>query len=263
MMLARNAAADLDPAGWLVSEKFDGVRAHWDGRQLRLRGGGAVAAPTAFIDRLPAGMALDGELWLGRGRFDDLSGRVRRERPDAADWAGVRYLVFDLPGRPDPFSERWARLQTLLPLARPEALTDPAGPVVLSVPQQRLADRRALRQQLDAVLAVGGEGLMLHRADALWRPGRSDALLKLKPVADAEASVIGHEPGQGRHAGRLGALRVRDDQGREFAIGSGLTDAQRDHPPPVGSVVTYRWRGATASGLPRFATLWRVRPPGL
>jgi DNA ligase-1 len=112
------------------------------------------------------------------------------------------------------------------------------------------------------VVAAGGEGLVLHRADALWSPGRSAALLKLKPAHDAEATVVAHEPGRGRLAGRMGALRVRSPDGREFRIGCGFSDIERAAPPPLGSLVTYRHRGRTDDGLPRFATYLRRRPPG-
>jgi DNA ligase-1 len=47
--------------------------------------------------------------------------------------------------------------------------------------------------------------------------------------------------------------------GQRFALGSGLTDAEREKPPPVGAWVSYRYRDRTPSGLPRFATFWRVR----
>ena len=71
--------------------------------------------------------------------------------------------------------------------------------------------------------------------------------------------MIGHQPGQGRHAGRLGALRVRDAQGRGFEIGTGFTDAQREDPVPLGATVTYTFRGRTVTGLPRFASFKRLR----
>jgi DNA ligase-1 len=46
--------------------------------------------------------------------------------------------------------------------------------------------------------------------------------------------------------------------GVRFKIGTGLSDAQRRNPPPVGSVVTYRFRGLTDAGVPRFASFVRV-----
>ncbi|MGJ4749160.1 hypothetical protein ACQV5M_22540, partial [Leptospira sp. SA-E8] len=76
---------------------------------------------------------------------------------------------------------------------------------------------------------------------------------------DAEARVLAHLPGQGRHQGRLGALLVQASDGRRFQLGSGLSDALRAAPPPVGTWITYRYRGLTAKGLPRFASFLRVR----
>jgi DNA ligase-1 len=252
VMLGRDAPPDVDPAGWLVSEKLDGVRALWDGRHLRFRSGQPVSAPAWFTARLPA-EPLDGELWLGRGLFDALSGAVRRLQPLDGEWRALRYCVFDQPGANGPFAERAARLQAL---AR-----SVAWPPLVAVAQQRLADRQALAARLADVVQGGGEGLMLHRADAVWQPGRSDALLKLKPMHDAEAVVIGHVAGRGRHAGRLGALRVRGEDGREFLLGTGFSDHERETPPPPGTVVTYRYRGSTAGGVPRFASFLRVRVP--
>ncbi|MEF7613288.1 DNA ligase [Aquincola sp. MAHUQ-54] len=250
MLLAREFGPGDDPAHYLVSEKFDGVRAQWDGRTLRFRGGGRVPAPDWFTARLPL-QALDGELWLGRGRFDALSGIVRREVPDDGQWRQVKYLVFELPGAGGTFEERVAEIHRLVAEAR--------WPQLVAVEQARVPDRPALRRRLDAVVRAGGEGLMLHRADAPYHTGRSDALLKLKPRQDAEAVVIGHLPGKGRHTGRLGALRLRTPEGVVFQLGTGFTDAQREAPPPVGVLVTYRHHGFTAKGVPRFASFVRVR----
>ena len=249
-MLALRAPADIDPAPYWVSEKLDGVRAVWDGRVLRFRSGREIAAPDWFVAVLPA-QPLDGELWLGRGRFDELSGIVRREQPDPAAWQAVRYMVFDLPGAPGAFSERLSRMTHIVGQAGVNWLQ--------VVPQSRLTDRAALGRLFDDVVAGGGEGLMLHRADAHWTAGRSDALFKLTPWLDAEATVLGHLPGRGRHRGRLGALDVRTADGRRFRIGSGFSDAQRAGPPPVGAEVTYRYRELTRSGLPRFPVFLRVR----
>lgn len=107
--------------------------------------------------------------------------------------------------------------------------------------------------------ADGGEGLMLHRGAALYQPGRSNDILKLKTHEDAEAQVLGFEPGKGKYQGLVGALLVQTPQGLRFKLGSGLSDAQRRHPPPVGSWVSYRYRGLNNSGVPRFATFLRVR----
>jgi DNA ligase-1 len=239
----------VDPAPYLVSEKYDGVRGHWDGSALRYRSGRVVPAPAWFTARLPL-TPLDGELWLGRGRFDELSGIVRKSTPVDAEWRELRYMVFELPGAAGTFAERARRIRELA------AQTD--WPQLAAVEQAPVADRDALQRRLDATVAQGGEGLVLHLASAAYRPGRSDVTMKLKPELDTEAVVIAHHPGQGRNASRLGALEVRAPDGRQFLIGSGFSDAQRRDPPAVGSVVTYRYRELTPTGLPRFASFLRV-----
>jgi DNA ligase-1 len=250
MPLANLYGSHVDPALYLVSEKYDGVRALWDGRTLRFRSGRTVAAPASFTARLP-NEALDGELWLSRGRFDALSGIVRKETPAHGEWAQVRYMVFDMPRAGGRFDERARELESLVQRM--------AWPQLQAVAQLRVADRNALLRRLHEVLAQGGEGLMLRLASAPYASGRSDALLKLKPHLDDEATVVGYRAGKGRHAGRLGALQLQTPQGRRFFLGTGLSDALRDDPPPLGSRITYRYRDLTSTGLPRFASFVRVQ----
>ncbi len=248
LLLAREWPADADPAGFLVSEKFDGARARWDGQVLRFRSGDLINAPSWFTDRLPA-TPLDGELWLGRSRFEALSGLVRRQQPDDAGWHQLKYLVFELPGAGGRFADRAAALQALCSHA--------AWAPLVAVPQRPVADRAALQALLDEVVAAGGEGLVLHQADAPQATGRGRWLYKHKPLHDAEAVVLAHVPGQGQFAGQLGALQVRDDNGLVFAIGTGFSHADRRQPPAVGQRVTFTHRGTTAGGVPRFASYLR------
>jgi DNA ligase-1 len=102
---------------------------------------------------------------------------------------------------------------------------------------------------------------MLHLASAPYQTGRGDALLKLKPHLDAEAVVVGHQPGRGKLAGQVGALEVASPGGRRLFIGSGMSEAERREPPPIGSFVTYRYRDLTPGGVPRFATYLRRHEP--
>ncbi len=249
--LAQEWVPGTDPAGWLVSEKFDGVRALWDGRQLWFRSGRPISAPAWFTARLPA-MPLDGELWLARGGFETLSGIVRSRRPDDAAWQRLSYQVFELPGAGGTFAERAARLQQI-------AAAQGFAPLQ-AVAQQPVADAAALQRRLDAVVAAGGEGLVLHQSLAPEVSGRTPWLCKFKPQQDAEAVVVEHLPGRGRLAGQTGALLVQADDGRRFQLGSGLSDAQRAAPPAIGSRVTYAFQGLTAQGLPRFASFVRPAP---
>jgi DNA ligase-1 len=239
----------IDVSQYWVSEKLDGVRAYWDGRQLRFRSGNVINAPAWFIAMLPA-RPLDGELWLGRGSFERLSGIVRRTVPLDAEWRQLRYMIFELPEAPGNFSERLQQMRSI---------TAGRAPWLQPVEQFRVADARALQRKLNEIVHGGGEGLMLHLADAEYETGRSAALLKVTPWLDAEARVVAHLPGKGKYAGMLGALQVAMPDGRRFALGSGFTDAQRRNPPPIGAQVSYRYRELTRHGIPRFARYLRVR----
>ncbi len=249
-MLATTYRGGVPVAAFLVSEKLDGVRARWDGRALWTRGGARIAAPDGFTRGWPA-EPMDGELWMARGRFDEVSALVRRVGADAQAWRGVRFMAFDLPAHPGPFAERVVRMRALVSAAR--------SPHLAMIPQRRFDTTAELEAELARVVAVGGEGLMLHRGTARYRAGRSEDLLKYKPHEDAEAQVVAHLPGKGKYAGLMGALQVRTPEGRSFRIGTGFTDAQRATPPPVGAWLTYRYNGLTSTGLPRFARFMRVR----
>ena len=250
LMLANLYRPELPLADYWVSEKYDGVRAYWDGAQLWTRQGHRIHAPTWFTAGWPA-QPLDGELWAGRGRFTAASSAVARDTPDDGAWRELRYMVFDLPTHPGHFDQRLGDLQRLL-AAHPSRWLQ-------AVPQHKVVNEAALQTLLRNTVRQGGEGLMLHRGASLYRGERNDDLLKLKQHLDAEATVIGHLPGKGKYQGLLGALRVQTPQGLTFNLGSGLRDADRASPPPLGSQVTYRYLGLHADGAPRFASFVRVR----
>jgi DNA ligase-1 len=250
-MLAQNWQSSANPADFLVSEKLDGVRAYWDGQSLQFRSGRQIAAPAWFTAALPK-TPLDGELWMGRRSFDRLSGAVRKVTPVDAEWREVRYMVFDAPNTAGKFATRASQLMDWVAQA--------GVPWLQVVAQSRTTDRKALQQLLQVTVQAGGEGLVLHRSDALWLPGRSDAVRKLKLQPDEDARVVAHIAGKGRNAGRMGALLLEMPDGARFALGAGFTDSVRDLPPAVGSTVTYRYRDRTPKGLPKFASYLRVRP---
>ena len=250
LLLAQVYRPGLDLQDYWVSEKYDGVRGYWDGQKLWTRGGETIHAPAWFTAGWPS-TALDGELWAGRGQFAQAQSTVRRDNASDNAWRLIRFMVFDLPVHPGSFD---ARLPTL------QATVARIGqPWVIAVAQQRVANDAALQALLQRTVHGGGEGLMLHRGASLYRAGRSDDLIKVKMHDDAEARVVAHLPGQGKHAGRLGALLVEMPSGQRFKLGTGLSDAERNAPPAVGSWVTYRFRGTHDSGLPRFASFMRVR----
>lgn len=250
VMLANVYRAGIPLDDYWVSEKYDGVRAYWDGRRLLTRGGEPIVAPAWFTAGWPA-QPLDGELWAGRGRFAEVVSTARRQTPQDEAWRAMRFMVFDLPGDERIFDARLPALRALV--------TGIDLPWVQAVPQFKVANHVALQARLDSIVAQGGEGLMLHRGGSLYRAERNDDLLKFKPYEDDEATVIGHTPGKGKYSGLVGALLVERADGVRFRLGSGLSDEQRRAPPPPGTVVTYRYRGVNASGIPRFAVFLRVR----
>ncbi|HCL42373.1 MAG TPA: DNA ligase, partial [Pseudomonas sp.] len=193
----------------------------------------------------------EGELWLGRGSFEQISALVRTSDAPEQDWQQVRFMVFDLPTHAGAFSERVAAMARL---------SEHGSDYLVAVPQFRLASTAALERELEQVVAAGGEGLMLHHQAARYQDGRNAALIKFKPYDDAEAVVVGYTAGRGKYQGLVGALVVEDEQGRRFRLGSGLSDAEREQPPALGARVTYRYNGLTPSGLPRFARYLRLRP---
>jgi len=230
-----------EPEGWWMSEKFDGVRAVWNGSEFVSRNGKLLKAPQHMIDQMPKGMILDGELWGGRGSFQTSVGKIRR-----GDWDGISYMVFDVIDS-KPYEARQATLT---------ALSLPAWCKV--VEQVKCASYDHLDEFEDAVLDKGGEGVILRKPGSLYQHKRSDDLLKLKRGRCEEAEVIGYDDGKGRNEGRVGALLARF-AGQVFKLGSGLTDEQRDNPPAIGSMVTFSFFELTTGGKPRFPVFIGVR----
>lgn len=236
--------------GYWVSEKLDGVRAYWTGERFLSRGGHEYRAPDWFTEGFPV-HPLDGELWMGRGRFAELSGAVRQEMPDDNDWQRIRFMVFDLPDKEATFDQRLARLRVLI--------QEVESPYMALVDQQRASTHEKLMQRLDEAVDGGAEGLMLRLGSSGYRSGRSNDLLKVKQYQDAEAVVVRHLPGKGKFEGVMGSMVVELEDGRQFRIGSGFTDGERALPPNPGTTITFKYYGLTATGLPRFASFLRIR----
>ncbi|CAB9512225.1 U-box domain-containing protein [Seminavis robusta] len=260
IMLAHSYKKDnrMDPTGWLMSEKLDGMRAWWDGhtRKLWSRQGKAIYAPDWWLQSLPPDIILDGELWLGRGKFQECMSIVRRQdRPQT--WNEITFVVFDAPDGTtvfDGYEERYKKAEEAL------KKVSAAQQFAKLHPYEICDGKEHVKSKLEELEQQGAEGLMLRKPGSLYRGGRSNDLLKVKSSRDDEAVVASHEVGRGRHGGRLGAVHVVNRAGKRFKVGSGFTDAQREDPPPVGSVITYRYNELTNSGIPRFPVFVRIRP---
>ena len=249
LLLANNWDSVTDVSGWWLSEKLDGVRAYWNGQRFLSRQGNTYHAPSWFIKNLPA-TPLDGELWVGRQQFQKTVSIVRRQ--DQSDlWKDVRFLVFDAPAESGGFEKRMDVLRSLL-AGTPDKH-------VRMVEQSRCQGISHLQKELARILALGGEGIMARQPGSVYESGRSATLLKVKKFHDAEAVVIGHDAGRGKHKGRLGALRVQLADGTEFSVGTGMSDTEREYPPPPGTMITFRYQELSDRGVPRFPSFLRVR----
>lgn len=255
LLLAKNYEdRAIDPVGWWVSEKLDGVRAYWDGERFISRQGNVFSAPEFFTKGMPKGATLDGELWMGRRKFQDTLSVVKRQG-EPERWRGLRYVVFDAPDAGGPFEARMKAVESLVERAK--------NPLVKMVAQKKVKSAEDLKRLLETVVKDGGEGLMLREPGSKYETKRSSTLLKLKVFRDAEAKVVGHEPGEGKNRGKLGALvveiNVKGKGRRQFKIGTGFTDAQRKDPPKVGAFITYRYMDVTEDGIPKGASFVAVR----
>ena len=251
LLLAHSWDPSVDPSGWWMSEKLDGVRAFWNGEHFVSRLGNRFFAPEWFVEKLPK-TPLDGELFGGRKRFQKTVGIVKRF--DGGElWKELRFVVFDAPAHEGPFEAR---------IDHCREVCSRAGEYASWHEHVVCRDVDHLREELARVEALGGEGLMMRRPQSRYEAGRSSSLLKVKTFFDAEAIVVGHEPGAGKHLGRLGALVLELENGTRFNVGSGFSDAERESPPPLGALVTFRYQELSDAGVPRFPTYVGVRIDG-
>ena len=247
MVLLAKQYDNRSPVGWYMSEKLDGVRAIWTGVDFISRNGNKFNVPAEFKQGMPP-MKLDGELWIARGKFQSVTGLVRRKKPQMSQWANVKYMVFDALEIKDTFKNRLCYLKGL----------DLPGHVRV-VEHKLCGSAGQLDKFENKIIENGGEGVMLRDPISYYENKRSETLLKIKSHNAAEAVVVGYKPGQGKHKGKTGALICKNKNGVSFAVGSGLTDAERINPPRKGAEITFLYQGLTDGGTPRHPTYLTVR----
>ncbi|MDD7545977.1 DNA ligase [Actinobacillus porcinus] len=234
--------------GWVMSEKLDGVRGYWDGQQLYTRQNQLLTPPHYFLKDFPP-FAIDGELFSERGQFEKISAIVRSQKDKG--WENLALYVFDVPHAQGNLHERLAVLA--------QYLKDHPTVHIKIIPQIPVQSPQHVQHFLAEIEQLGGEGVVVRNPNAPYEFGkRSSQILKLKTALDEECTVIEHHQGKGQFENVMGSLTCENHRGR-FKIGSGFTLAERTNPPPIGSVISYKYRGLTNSGKPRFATYWREK----
>lgn len=238
--------------GWVMSEKLDGVRGYWDGRKLLTRTGQPLFPPSYFTEKFPP-FAIDGELFSERGQFEQISG-ITRSAEDKG-WHKLKLYVFDVPEAKGGLFERLAVLE--------KYLAENPTPYIriieqIPLPPEHTQSSLQLREFLAEVESVQGEGVIVRNPAAPYENKRSTQILKLKSEFDEECTVIAYHKGKGQFENAMGSLTCRNHRG-EFKIGSGFSLQERIQPPPIGALISYKYRGLTKNGKPRFATYWRER----
>ena len=250
--------------GWLASEKLDGVRAYWDGRNLRSRNGKILAVPEGWSAHFPS-FALDGELYTARGEFEKIQSIVMDKMPSATAWSEIKFYVFDVPEAGGGLLERLSELEKFI-LKNPQS-----GQNLKIIKQVKVKDNSEFEAFAEAVIAKGGEGAVVREPNVPYERKRSKNALKYKKFKDAECEVTAINAGTGKYAGLMGSVTCKalsaagsssDGQiasGVKFKIGSGFSDEERATPPKIGSIITYKYQNLTAKGVPRFPVFLRVR----
>ncbi|WP_268741543.1 DNA ligase [Avibacterium sp. 21-586] len=236
-----------DVKNWVMSEKLDGVRGYWDGKQLFTRHNKILKPPLYFIRNFPP-FAIDGELFSQRNEFEQISSIVRSQKDKG--WEKLKLYVFDVPNAKGNLFDRLAMLEHYLAQHPSEYIE-----IIEQIP---INSYDQIQRFLNRIEQKKGEGIVLRNPNAPYENKRSNQILKLKTELDEECEVIAHHQGKGKFSGKLGAITCKNHRG-QFRIGSGFKLADRENPPAIGSIITYKYRGLTKKGLPRFATYWRIK----
>jgi DNA ligase-1 len=253
LMLPEVYEEDIDINSWLMSEKLDGIRGYWDGEKLLSKKGIPLNPPAAFIRNFPD-FAVEGEIWGGRKSYEKTLSIVLKE--EAHDgWLNLKFAIFDVPKTGGGFEAR-------LNLAKKWFTQNPSE-YAFVIDQKPVKSREQLKKELQRIEKMGGEGLILRKPGSLYTNGRSRDVLKVKSYYDMEAVVIEHIEGEGRNRGRMGSLLVELPDNKRFKIGTGFSDGDRNNPPPIGTVITFKYYGFYESGTPKFPSFLRIRGNGL
>ena len=254
---------DQNVSGWLASEKLDGVRAYWDGENLLSRQGKKLNAPLSFTKNFPK-FALDGELYAKELKFEEIQASVMDKLPDEKAWSRLKFHIFDVP---EASGGLLARLEVLAKFLKNEPNDN-----LIIIKQIKMRDNAQFLKFAEEIIAKGGEGAVVREPNAPYERKRSKNALKFKKFKDSECEVIAVNKGSGKYANFAGSLTCKalggkndkekagePKEGTIFKIGSGLSDKNRQEPPKIGSIITYKFQNLTTNGKPRFPIFLRIR----
>ncbi|MEA2111617.1 MAG: DNA ligase [Campylobacterota bacterium] len=236
---------DQNITGWVMSEKLDGIRAYWDGKNLISRGGKIIHAPKWFTKEYPP-FEVDGELWSKRKDFENISSIVRDSVP-SKKWQEIKHYIFEVPNKEGNLTQR-------LNHAKPYE-----NRYLKLLPQLTIKSTDHLHVFLQEIEKKGGEGVVVRDPNSPYIAQRTNKALKVKTFHDAECEIVGHNEGKGKYKNLLGSFTCKLKNGTTFKIGSGLSDELRQNPPTIGSIITFKYQEFTKYEKPRFPVFLRVR----
>ena len=228
-----------------MSEKLDGVRAYWDGKNLISRGGNIIHAPKWFTKDYPP-FEIDGELWTKRGDFENIVSIVRDKKP-SKEWREIKHYIFEVPNSKGGLFERLSMVK------------DYENSIIKIVSQIEAKSRAHLKEFLKEIEDKGGEGVVVRDPHTPYIDRRTSKALKVKSFQDRECEVLGYTKGRGKFSDVIGAIKCQLKDGTKFKIGTGLSNERRANPPAIGESITFKHQGFTKYGKPRFPVFLRIR----
>lgn len=233
--------------GWVMSEKLDGIRGYWNGKELLTRKGKKIYTPKWFIKNLPT-FELDGELWTKRNDFETIQNIIMDKTP-SKDWKNITYNIFEVPNTKGDFKSRLKKAKLWFKKHQNNH--------VKIIKQIRIENKEHLNKFLNSVISKKGEGVIIKNPNEEYHSGRSQHMLKLKKAQDMEGKVIAIAISKKTTV--LKSLLIKLENGVIFNLGSGFTKKQRKKPPKIGEIITFKYFGLTKKGKPRFASFLHTR----
>ena len=232
--------------GWVMSEKLDGIRAIWTGKKLITRSGKTINAPKWFVKDYPT-FSIDGELWTKRADFENISSIVSHKVPNEKKWKQITHNIFEVPNAKGDLYQRLEQVKAY------------ENNIIKVIAQIKIKDKQHLQKFLKNIEKLAGEGVVVRDPNVSYINKRTSKALKVKSFKDAECEVIGHTKGKGKFQGMLGAIKCKLKNNIEFKIGIGFTKIQRQNPPKIGDIITFKYKEFTKYGKPKFASFLRIR----
>lgn len=156
-----------DLTNWILSEKFDGIRAYWDGKNLLSKQNKIIKCPDWFTEDLPKEKILDGEIWLRRNSFDELNS-ILKSNQNESYWLNVKLVVFDIVCE-GIFTERMKKLENI------------QFPNHVIIPEREICQSNEhLIAKMKRIVLLGGEGLIANDPNSDYVPERTSSVIKVK-----------------------------------------------------------------------------------